>query len=138
MLNSSPIPGAEEFAIHDFEGFGPLRLDEYETLGTVSRLASGMAEHGLAFAHWAAHVGSDDQDALERFEDSYRGHFESARDYAEQLLDDIGILDELERAVPESFAAYVAVDIDGFARDMELSGDITTSEGDGGVYVFDG
>src|SRR5580704_284540 len=29
MLNSSPSPGAEEFAIHDFDGFGPLRLNEY-------------------------------------------------------------------------------------------------------------
>jgi antirestriction protein len=138
MLRSSPFPGAEEFAIHDYEGFGPLRLDEYETLETVAYLAGGIAQYGPAFAHWAAHVGHHDQTALDRFEDAYRGHYPSVHDYAETLLEDIGILDELAEAVPEPMAGYVEFDFEGFARDMELSGEITTSEGDGGVYVFDG
>ena len=39
MLARSPMPGAEEWAIHDYEGFGPLRLGEYEDLGTISQIA---------------------------------------------------------------------------------------------------
>ena len=30
MLSKSPIPGAEEWAIHDYEGFCGLRISEYE------------------------------------------------------------------------------------------------------------
>jgi antirestriction protein len=31
----------------------------------------------------------------------------------------------------------VRLDVEGFARDLKLSGDVTSSEGEGGVYVFD-
>ena len=48
MLRTSPEPGAEEWAIHDYEGFGPLRLGEYESLTTVSTIAQGIAENGPA------------------------------------------------------------------------------------------
>ncbi|MDP3269183.1 MAG: antirestriction protein ArdA, partial [Legionella sp.] len=45
MLASSPIENAEEFAIHDFEGFGNLRLDEYESISTVVAYAEFIVEH---------------------------------------------------------------------------------------------
>jgi antirestriction protein len=138
MLAASPSPGAEEWAIHDYEGFGPLRLDEYESLDTVSAVARGMLEHGPAYAHWAALVGSHDTEALSRFEDAYLGHSESIEAYAEELLGDLGLPEILERSVPESLQPYVMLDVEGFARDLELSGDITTSSGDGGVYLFEG
>ncbi len=35
MLRESPIEDAEEFAIHDYEGFGNTRFGEYEDLETV-------------------------------------------------------------------------------------------------------
>src|SRR5579885_3276226 len=57
LLAGSPTPGAEEWAIHDYEGFGPLRLGEYESLSTVSVLALGIAEHGSSFAAWASVAG---------------------------------------------------------------------------------
>lgn len=44
----------------------------------------------------------------------------------------------VEDLVPEAYSAYIWIDYEGFARDMEMSGDITTSEGDGGVYIFEG
>lgn len=137
MLASSPEPGAEEYAIHDFEGFGPLRLEEYESLETVSRLARGIADHGNAFAHYVAILGSRSAEDLERFDEAYLGHFESTQEYAENLVDDLGYDDLIERAIPESLHPYVHFDTEGFARDLELSGDISTSDGDGGVYVFD-
>ena len=137
MLDASPTPGAEEWAVHDFEGFGPARLSEYETLPTISRVARGIAEHGPAFAHWAALVGIDDADELDRFEEAYLAHAESVEAYAEELLDELGYVQLIEQAVPEHLQPYVTLSVEGFARDLELSGDITTSEGDGGVYVFD-
>jgi antirestriction protein len=138
MLKTSPEPGAEEWAIHDYEGFGPLRLEEYESLETVSAVALGIAEHGPAFAHWAALIGTNDQDALARFEDSYLGHWDSLTAYAEELLDDIGVYRQIEEALPDHLQPYVTVDVEGMARDMEFGGQITTSEGDDGVYIFDG
>ncbi len=137
MLARSPTPGAEEYAIHDYENFGPLKLGEYESIATVSRLAQGITEHGVAYAHWAALVDGSDSEILSRFEDAYRGHFDSLVDYAGQLFDDFGYNDLIETIVPEHLRSYVRIDIEAFARDLESSGSITTSEGDGGVYVFD-
>lgn len=136
MLRASPEPVAEEWAIHDFEGFGPMRLGEYENLEIVTKVARGITEHGSAYAYWADIVGTSDPDGLDRFEDAYLGHFETREAYADQLLDDMGAFDLVERSVPEFLQPYVKVDVEGFARDLELSGDITTSEGDGGVYIF--
>jgi antirestriction protein len=137
MLAASPSPGAEEWAIHDYEGFGPLRLDEYESLSTVATVATGIAEHGPAYAHWAAYIGTTDAEALSGFEDAYRGHWETVEAYADELLDDLGANHYIE-AIPEFLQPYIKVDVEGFARDLELGGDIWTSDGDGGVYVFDG
>ena len=138
MLAGSSERLAEEYAIHDYEGFGPLRLDEYESLESVSMVAQGIAKHGPAFAHWAALVGLADTEALSRFDDAYRGHFDSLTDYGESLLEDMGLRQELEAAVPEFLVPYVRIDVEAFSRDLELSGDVTTSPGDGGVYIFEG
>lgn len=135
-LEASRQPGAEEWAIHDYEGFGPLRLGEYESLETISRLGLGIAEHGLAFAAWAelvVHVADD----LGRFEEAYRGHWPSVKAYAEELLDDVGATEAL-KAIPEWLQPYMTINTAGLARDLQLGGDIQTVEGDGGVWVFEG
>lgn len=137
MLARSAMPGAEEWAIHDHEGFGPLHLGEYEDIASISQLGRGIAEHGAAFAHWAAICGTGDRDELARFDDVYLGHWNSVEAYAEELLNDLGIEELLEREVPEHLQPYVTVDVDGFARDLEYSGDVTASDGDHGVYLFD-
>lgn len=139
MLVDSTLPDAEEFAIHDYEGFGPLRLGEYESLETVSLIAKGIAHHGAAFAHWVTLVGTREPADLEHFEEQYEGHHESLAAYAEQLLEDLNFLDELdtfEAKLPQSLRPYVRLDIEAFALDLLYGGDIMTSEGDGGIYVF--
>jgi len=35
LLAESPIEEAEEYALHDYEGFGSINLSEYEDLETV-------------------------------------------------------------------------------------------------------
>jgi antirestriction protein len=136
MLAASPTPGAEEWAIHDFEGFGPLRLSEYESIDMVSAVAQGIAEHGPAFAAWAADVGTDQSDELARFEDCFMGHWESVEAYAGNLVDDLGIESAIEDAAG-SLAPYVRVDTEALARDLVLSGDLSVSDApDGGVYLF--
>jgi antirestriction protein len=136
MLAASSEPCAEEWAIHDYEGFGPVELSEYETLERVSLLATGITEHGLGFAAWAATAGTDPA-ALVLFEEAYRGHWDSLTAYAEELLDDLGASEVLEQ-VPDWLQPYMQLDVEGFARDLRLGGDVQTVEGDGGVWVFGG
>ena len=134
MLVSSRMPLAEEWAIHDFEGFGEFRLHEYESMETVSRLALGIAEHGQAFVALASLVGTEASE-LERFEDCFLGQFESMEDFARGLAEDLGWEEELDR-LADSFRSYVSIDYDMLGRDLET--ELSTAEAeDGGVYVFD-
>jgi antirestriction protein len=137
MLARSPSGHAEEFAVHDYEFFGQYAVDEYDSLDWLSRIARGIAEHGLAFAAWVAHCGHDEE-ALNRFEDTYLGEWQSIDAYAQDLIDDLGWQDELDKHLPQGLQAYITVDVEGFARDLELGGDITTVEHADGVWIFDG
>ncbi len=137
MLTRSAEPGAEEWAIHDYQGFGPLHLSEYTALPIISAIAHGIAEHGPAFAAWADHVDQDPEQ-LPQFTSAYRGRWASVEAYAEELLDSLGATEALA-AVPDWLQSHVSLDVAGFARDLTLSGDIWTSvAGDGQVDVFDG
>ncbi len=51
MLAASPTAArydqpAEEIAIHDYENFGHLHIDEYDSITRVARLAHLIAQHG--------------------------------------------------------------------------------------------
>lgn len=131
MLRRSPIGGAQGFAIHDYQGFGPWHPSEYESIETIAAVASGIAEHGPAFAHYVALRGTE-ADLLPGFEDDYLGHYESAEAYVEDLLADLGISIQ----GPPELEAYVHPDVVAHARDLELSGELDVSEGDGCVYLF--
>jgi antirestriction protein len=137
LLAESRQPYAEEFAIFDYEDFGPFRIHEYESLSNVARLAQGIAEHGVAFAHFASIVESTDEDRLRHFDEAYAGHYEDLAEYGETVIEGCGFTETLDEAVPELLAPYVRVDAEAFARDMEMGGMIGTSPGDGGIYVFD-
>lgn len=137
MLRASPTdPHAEEWAIHDFEGFNGLHLGEWEDLGYVSRVAQGIKAHGLAFAHWATLAATDDE--LGRFADAYLGHWPSIEAYAAEILEEAGVDRQLDTAVPEHLRPYVTLDAAGFGRDLELSGDVVASRAGDGVYLFSG
>jgi len=139
MLRASPTTKrygdiAEEWAIHDYDGFGELRLGEYEALSTITRIAGGITEHGLAFAAYASVVGTREIDGLESFEDVYQGEWESLEAYAEDLLDQLEAQRTIDEA-PEWLQPYLSLDISGFARD--IGSDVTTVDRpEGGVWVF--
>jgi len=131
MLAASPTPGAEEFAIHDSEGFAPWSVGEYEAIETVAEVAALIAEHGEIAAHVMAGEG-DAERVREMFDDGYRGEWDSLEQYAEDLLDSTGAFDGCNNFVKRYF------DYASFARDLELGGDVTTYEVGGRVHVFDG
>ncbi|MFH5227298.1 antirestriction protein ArdA [Antrihabitans spumae] len=138
MLAASPEQDAEEFAIHDFGGFGEARIYEYDSIELVTRIARGITEHGLAFAAWAS-AQEGNEAALDQFDDAYLGHYESMEAYAEQLIDDLGYQRLLDESVPESLRPYARIDTEALARDMHLEGDLHfIPADDGGVWLFDG
>lgn len=132
MLAASPEPGAEEWAIHDYEGFGELRLSEWESFERVSAIAAGISEHGDAFSAWLSYDESQDATDAQAFEDAYRGEWDSLRAYAENFADDIGLYDAAEK----SGSHYVTVDIDALERDLDIEL-YTTASDHHTVYVFD-
>jgi antirestriction protein len=137
MLLTSPMPIAEEWGIFDHEGFGPLHIEEYEAFETISMLAKGISEFGEAFAHWIDLRGELDDDSLFVFEEAYLGCYESLEAYAETLIEDLGYLGMIQPSIPELLQPYVSIDIEGLARDLELSGDVMSAEGQQGVHVYD-
>lgn len=46
MLARSPVEDAEEYAIHDHEGFEGVSISEYAGIDSVARMAAFIAEHG--------------------------------------------------------------------------------------------
>ncbi len=127
MLKGSPTPGAEEWAIHDHEGFGGLRLGEWEDLEKVAELGALIEEHGEAFAAYAGYVGAEYADG-NGFLEAYCGEWDSEKAYAEELFDDL-----YRHVLPESIANYI--DYEAFANDLFMS-DNYSVESSSGVYVF--
>lgn len=133
ILDRSPISGSEEWAIHDYDGFGAFNLHEYEDLSTVSTVAKGIALHGPVFAHWVQEVGTDTDDVYESFDAASRGSFDSYSDVAEQFLDDMGF--NPRDILPDWISGFVSIDLDGIGR--HISSDYVAAEDDDGIHLFD-
>jgi len=131
MLAKSPEPGAEEWAIHDYEGFGSLRLGENERLARISAIATGISEHGPAFIAWLSCDSSRDLSKPNAFADAYRGEWESLRAYTEAYAESA----ELCGAAEKAGSPYIRVDVDALQRDLEMDVYAVPS-GHGTVYVF--
>jgi antirestriction protein len=132
MLRQSREPVAEDWAIHDYEGFGAFQVAEYESLEVISAVALGIAECGPAFAAYASWAGTSEE-ALRRFGDCFLGYWPSLAEYARDFGADLGWEAELEK-LPEGMRPYVEVDYQQLARDLDS--ELTTVESGGGVYVF--
>jgi antirestriction protein len=131
MLSASPEPDAEEWAIHDFEGFGSVHLDEYASLERVAAMAELMREHGKLAGEVLNHYGGDVEESRRALEEDYQGCHSSLEDYAEAFMEDTGSLE----GIPASIRPYI--DYERMARDWELNGDIFTLEtGHSSVHVF--
>lgn len=134
MLGQSREPAAEEFAIHDYEGFYDFRVGEYERLETVHQIACGIAEHGEAYAAYVDVVGTEDA-TLDGFTDTHFGTFESIDNLIDSYLDAAGWDDELDHIRQRSpLGAFIILDTDSL-RD-ELNTSFTIIEGTDGIHVF--
>lgn len=129
MLSVSSEEIAEEYAIHDYEGFGGLKISEYAGVAQIVAYAALIETHGEAITHFISHFGMSEEGAAEAFESSYCGHHESFRDFSDDLFDEIYAHD-----LPEGRRSYI--DYAAFARDLEI-GDYTAIDASHcGVFVF--
>jgi antirestriction protein len=128
MLKESPEPFAEEWAVHDYEGFGGIHIEEYTPLATLSELALLIQEHGEAFAAYVRHVGIDSAEE-QSFLDAYRGHWDSEVAYATDLFDEVYV-----HEVPEHLRSYI--DYGAFAQELFLDGHFSVRSSERGVHVF--
>ncbi len=126
MLENSPVEDAEEWALHDYSGFGNINIGEYENLETVVEYADFISEHGdLGIALIATY---DFDEAKKMIEDDYHGVYDSEVEFAEQIIDDC-----YGNLLPDNLACYF--DYQAFARDL-FSCEYRSVRLDGSVHVF--
>jgi antirestriction protein len=128
MLAKSPVPGAEEYAIHDYEGFGDLVINESHDLDEVAETAEFIAEHDdVALAALSNYHYLDD--AKRHVDEGFAGVYCSVTEYAEQLFDECYAHD-----IPENLRCYI--DYEKFGCDLELCGDIYVVSYNCRFYIF--
>lgn len=134
MLAASPVielygEVPEEWAIHSYEGFHGIEIDEYESISKVSQLAQELEEHG---APYAAYLSYFSDGTVEDFEDKYRGCFQDREDFAYNLYDEMGTIQQLEKVGLNShYIDFVAI-----ARDLFIDGYTAIDKGYSECYVF--
>ncbi len=85
MLKASPEANSEEYAIHDYEGFGCYKISEYEGIEAAHKIAVFIEEHGALGAEVLDYSGGDIEQAEKMLNDSYNGEYKSVADFAEEL-----------------------------------------------------
>ncbi|ADM09240.1 putative antirestriction protein [Parvularcula bermudensis HTCC2503] len=126
MLASSPIPDAEEYAIHDYEGFEGARIEEYSGVDHVAEIAAFIDEHG-EIAGKLMEYFCDLEDAREAIEDRYCGSYISLADYAQEIT-------EQTMEVPQSLQFYI--DYEAMGRDLEINDVLAIETGFEVVHIF--
>jgi len=109
MLAQSPEPRAEEWAIHDFEGFGDYRLSEWESFDDVAALAAQIEKHGDAYL--AALALSSSREEADSLMEEYRGHWDTPEDFAQDFAEETG-------SIPKDLPAWLHIDWESTAREL--------------------
>ena len=126
MLGASQIEEAEEYAIHDYEGFEGVSIAEYQGIESVVEIAAFIKENGALGGKLIACFGDLDE-AREAISDRYAGLYSSLEDFARELTEET-------TDIPESIAFYI--DYERMARDLEISDVLSIETGCEQVHVF--
>ncbi len=126
MLKTSPMEGAEEYAVHDYEGFEGIEVHEYESLEQIAKYAAFISEHGKLGGALVAHFGNLG-DATRAIEDHYFGEYKSVTDYAEEMI-------EQSVTIPEPLQYYV--DYEKMAADLVINDIFAIELGFDEVHIF--
>jgi antirestriction protein len=126
ILKMSPIECAEEYAIHDFEGFEGVWIEEYASIDRVADIAAFIEEHGALGGKLVEYFGDVDE-ARDAISDRYHGCYSSLAEFAEEITQET-------TSIPDSLRFYI--DYEAMARDLAIGDVLTIETGFEAVHVF--
>ncbi|MDO3384469.1 antirestriction protein ArdA [Gilvimarinus sp. SDUM040013] len=127
LLACSPVADAEEYAIHDYEGYRSYQISQYTGLKEAQEVAVFIGEHGEVVAE-VLNIYTDIEEAHTVIEENYAGCYSSVADFAAELTEESG-------DTPERLAPFI--DYARMTYDLEVGGDIFTIEtGFEEVHIF--
>lgn len=91
VMQSSPIPGAEEWAFHDFEHVPRPLVDEWADIEKLCEFVVNLEQADDQDAFFAYCEHCEDDPTGERFSDRFRGRWDSERDFALERVGELGI-----------------------------------------------
>ena len=107
VLKKSPMPDAEEWAIHDYDEFP--NLGEYPTFENIVNCQVAIEEHGIDVVN--GFLENWQVEDLSSIDDAYFGEYNSFSEFAEQLAEDTILID-----CPEHIKNYF--DYEKWERDL--------------------
>lgn len=120
VIKSSPVAGAEEYAVHDYDGI-PSSFGENPDFDAIIAYVAAVFEYGQDVVEAAADCFGIDY-AISALEDGqYNGEFQSETTFAEHIVDECGMLKDAGE-----LSRYF--DFEAFGRDLFIS-DYTISNG---------
>ena len=127
MLEDSKVKGAEEWAIHDYENFGNIKLSEYESIETVSEVAVLIIKHGKAYTAFADYRGELKNATEESFEETYCGTYRSELEFATEIFD---------KLYPREEREHEYIDYESFCTDRFCGDYFSLTAPSHSVYIF--
>ncbi len=113
MLKSSPISGAEEWAIHSDANFHGIAISESMDFEIVVEIAEFIENYGELGVELVEDQGLSLDDAQSMIEENYHGEYKSTIHFVEQLMED-----ELSK-YPEHIRNYF--NYDAFTYDLFIT-----------------
>ncbi|HFL2715804.1 TPA: antirestriction protein ArdA [Legionella pneumophila] len=126
MLRESPVDIAEDYAIHDYEGFLNIEISEFESILNVAEIADFVIKYGELGAQLCNEYSMEDAEKF--LEECYQGSYDSEVDFARAYFDDC-----YSNEIPENLLFYI--DYESFARDLFIN-DYVSVESNGQTHVF--
>lgn len=120
---------AEEYAVHDYEGFDGYSLSEYENIQTVREIACFIEEYPDIAGELLNHFDGSLEDTRKAIEENYSSCYKSLADFAEELT-------EGSIQIPENIT--YDIDYERMGCDMDISGDIYPIKPHTTKYIFFG
>jgi len=126
VLATSPIDEAQEWAIHDHEGFGAMHVSEYTSVETIVEMATFIERYGELGAELTSYLG-DMHSAQEALEQHYIGEYETVAGFAQELTEDT-------ITIPDNLSFYI--DYEKMARDIKINDLIVIETGYREQHLF--
>lgn len=137
ILKASPVTQlygeiAEEWAIHDHEGFGSYYVSENPDLDDLCLHVKSYLESAYEddlIDGVICNLNCNAKEAIEYIDDNYLGEYESVEWWAEEFLEETAQLN-----LPRELSYYF--DYQKYAEACEMNGDIFSIESNKGVYIL--